>query len=69
MEISSWIADGAARNPGKVAIRFADTMSMSSYLVAFVVGPLEATDWVDVKVCAVDDVWSGLKLVIRKAAR
>ena len=30
---------------------------------------LPATDWVDVKVCAVDDVWSGLKLVIRKAAR
>jgi Protein of unknown function (DUF3052) len=24
---------------------------------------------VDVKVCAVDDVWSGLKLVIRKAGR
>ncbi|MDX1404636.1 MAG: hypothetical protein R3192_08860 [Woeseiaceae bacterium] len=24
---------------------------------------------VDVKVCAVDDVWSGLKLVIRKAQR
>lgn len=24
---------------------------------------------VDVKVCAIDDVWSGLKLVIRKAAR
>ena len=24
---------------------------------------------VDVKVCAVDEVWSGLKLVIRKAAR
>jgi hypothetical protein len=24
---------------------------------------------VDIKVCAVDDVWSGLKLVIRKAAR
>jgi hypothetical protein len=24
---------------------------------------------VDVKVCAVDDVWSGLKLVIRKALR
>ncbi|HEX6656526.1 MAG TPA: hypothetical protein VF065_00510, partial [Ilumatobacter sp.] len=33
---------------GKVAIRFADTMSMSSYLVAFVVGPLEATEWTDV---------------------
>ena len=30
---------------------------------------LPATDWVDVKVCAVDDVWSGLKLVIRKSAR
>ncbi len=24
---------------------------------------------VDIKVCAVDDVWSGLKLVIRKAER
>jgi len=33
---------------GRVAVRFADTMVMSSYLVAFVVGPLEATDWVDV---------------------
>lgn len=28
-----------------------------------------ATDLVDVKVCAVDDKWSGLKLVIRKALR
>ena len=26
-------------------------------------------DFVDVKVCAVDDTWSGLKLVIRKEAR
>lgn len=25
--------------------------------------------WVDVKVCAVSEVWSGLKLVIRKALR
>ena len=25
--------------------------------------------YVDVKVCAVDDMWSGLKLVIRKALR
>lgn len=33
---------------GKVAVRFADTMVMSSYLVAFVVGRLEATEWVDV---------------------
>jgi hypothetical protein len=27
------------------------------------------TGLVDVKVCAVDDIWSGLKLVIRKALR
>ena len=32
----------------KMAIRFADTMPMSTYLVAFVVGPLVATDPVDV---------------------
>lgn len=25
--------------------------------------------WVDVKVCAVDDTWSGLKLVVRKSER
>jgi puromycin-sensitive aminopeptidase len=36
------------RPGGKVAIRFADTMAMSTYLVAFVVGPLEATEPVDV---------------------
>ena len=30
---------------------------------------LPSTDWVDVKVCAVDEVWSGLKLVIRKERR
>jgi puromycin-sensitive aminopeptidase len=36
------------RTDGKAVVRFADTMIMSSYLVAFVVGPLEATDWVDV---------------------
>lgn len=30
---------------------------------------LPDTDWVDVKVCAVDDIWSGLKLVIRKERR
>jgi puromycin-sensitive aminopeptidase len=33
---------------GRVAVRFADTMPMSTYLVAFVVGPLVATDAVDV---------------------
>ena len=30
---------------------------------------LPATDLVDVKVCAVDPVWSGLKLMIRRSAR
>ena len=30
---------------------------------------LPSTDLVDVKVCAVDETWSGLKLVIRKASR
>ena len=33
---------------GQLEITFADTMVMSSYLVAFVVGPLEATDPIDV---------------------
>jgi puromycin-sensitive aminopeptidase len=32
----------------KVAVRFADTMPMSTYLVAFVVGPLVTTDPIDV---------------------
>ena len=33
---------------GRIAVTFADTMPMSTYLVAFVVGRLEATDPVDV---------------------
>ncbi|MDP8921886.1 MAG: M1 family metallopeptidase [Chloroflexota bacterium] len=33
---------------GKKAVRFADTMKMSTYLVAFIVGRLEATEPVDV---------------------
>jgi puromycin-sensitive aminopeptidase len=33
---------------GRRRVRFADTMPMSTYLVAFVVGPLELTDPVDV---------------------
>ncbi|MBX3286030.1 MAG: M1 family metallopeptidase [Actinobacteria bacterium] len=40
-----------AREPladGRVRVRFAPTMVMSTYLVAFVVGPLEATEPVDV---------------------
>lgn len=36
------------RDDGKFVVRFADTMVMSTYLVAFVVGPLEATEPVDV---------------------
>ncbi len=39
---------GATPGGTKVAVRFADTMPMSTYLVAFVVGPLVATDPVDV---------------------
>jgi puromycin-sensitive aminopeptidase len=38
----------APAGKGHVAITFGDTMAMSTYLVAFVVGPLEATDWIDV---------------------
>jgi puromycin-sensitive aminopeptidase len=38
-EVSSEAATG-----GKRAVRFADTMKMSTYLVAFVIGPLEATE-------------------------
>ena len=37
-----------ALGDGKVAVRFAPTMKMSTYLVAFVVGELVATDPVDV---------------------
>jgi puromycin-sensitive aminopeptidase len=35
-------------DPSRHEVRFADTMVMSTYLVAFVVGPLEATEPVDV---------------------
>lgn len=37
-----------SRDDGKVAVRFADTMAMSTYLVAFIVGPLDVTVPVDV---------------------
>jgi puromycin-sensitive aminopeptidase len=37
-----------ALGDGRVRVRFADTMVMSTYLVAFIVGPLEVTDPVDV---------------------
>ena len=37
-----------AKDHGRVAVRFGDTMPMSTYIVAFVVGRLEATEPVDV---------------------
>jgi len=40
--------DRAPNGDGRVRVRFADTMSMSTYLVAFVVGRLEITDPIDV---------------------
>ncbi|MCU1501189.1 MAG: putative Peptidase rane alanine aminopeptidase, partial [Ilumatobacteraceae bacterium] len=36
--------DRVERDDGLVAVRFKETMPMSTYLVAFVVGPLEATE-------------------------
>ncbi|MEX2658729.1 MAG: M1 family metallopeptidase [Acidimicrobiales bacterium] len=41
-------ASREAAGDGRVAVTFADTIPMSTYLVAFVVGPLEATEAVDV---------------------
>jgi len=41
-------ASRTARDDGKDVVAFRPTMVMSTYLVAFVVGPLEATDPVDV---------------------
>ena len=41
-------AERTTEPDGRVRIRYAPTMAMSTYLVAFVVGPLEATDPVDV---------------------
>ncbi len=42
------LCDADGRKTNKVIHRFADTMKMSTYLVAFVVGPLQACDPVDV---------------------
>ncbi len=48
--------DGTGNDTGKVAVRFGETMPMSTYLVAFVVGLLEATEPVLVpRAGAVDD--------------
>jgi puromycin-sensitive aminopeptidase len=38
------VVSEAPAGPGKTAVAFADTIRMSTYLVAFVVGELEATD-------------------------
>jgi puromycin-sensitive aminopeptidase len=40
--------DDTTEPDGRRRIRFADTMPMSTYVVAFIVGPLEATEPVDV---------------------
>jgi puromycin-sensitive aminopeptidase len=42
------VAEESLEAGGKRRVRFAPTMVMSTYLVAFIVGPLEATDPVDV---------------------
>jgi puromycin-sensitive aminopeptidase len=42
------VADETDLGDGRRQVRFADTMKMSTYLVAFVVGPLECTPGVDV---------------------
>ncbi|CAN5147389.1 M1 family metallopeptidase [soil metagenome] len=42
------VVDEAPTGDGRVSVRFADTVPMSTYLVALVVGPLEATEAVDV---------------------
>jgi puromycin-sensitive aminopeptidase len=42
------VVDDTDLGDGRRRVRFADTMPMSTYLVAFVVGPLELTDPIDV---------------------
>ncbi|MFZ9628780.1 MAG: M1 family metallopeptidase [Ilumatobacteraceae bacterium] len=43
-EVERTVVEPAVPSGSKVAVRFAPTMPMSTYLVAFVVGPLEATE-------------------------
>ena len=45
---NSEVVERLALGNGKDEVRFAETMRMSTYLVAFIVGPLEATEPVDV---------------------
>ncbi|HEY7705188.1 MAG TPA: M1 family metallopeptidase [Acidimicrobiia bacterium] len=48
MAISNTTEIGREVADGKATVRFADTMKMSTYLVAMVVGPFEATEPLDV---------------------
>jgi len=45
---NSPVVEETVRSDGKRVVRFSPTMVMSTYLVAFVIGPLEHTDPVDV---------------------
>jgi puromycin-sensitive aminopeptidase len=55
--ISNTAVADERREGGKRLLRFADTMPMSTYLVAFIVGPLEASDTIRVGEAPVR-VWS-----------
>ncbi len=55
--------------PGKVAVTFSDTIPISTYLVAFVIGDFEATDPVDVDGVAVRIVAPRGKLHLTDYAR
>jgi hypothetical protein len=71
-----WVALTAALGPAgalwvawpkKAAIRAqAIVTDMTEHVVREVALP---TGWVDIKVCAIDDTWSGLKCVLRVELR
>jgi hypothetical protein len=63
----SWPKKSASRSAGKSAGKGANiTTDITEDVVRELALPL---GWVDVKVCAVSEVWSGLKLVVRKELR
>ena len=55
--------DGSGTDTGKVAVRFGETMPMSTYLVAFVVGRLEATEPVLVPRAGADGDYIPLRII------
>jgi len=55
--------DGTGTDTGKVAVRFGETMPMSTYLVAFVVGRLEATEPVLVPRAGADGDYIPLRII------